>query len=116
MQELRLRSVNITYKIAIRRAPDKSIVKGAFTRPCVQGSHFGSELRALLHTLLYANGVTQPIMTVFLHASGIRISKAQGRNILEREAKGYGRISNEILRAGLQHTPYVYVDETGARP
>ena len=113
VQELRLRPVDITYKIAIWKAPDGSIVKGTLP-PCIQGSHFGSELRALLHTL-YANGVTQPVMTGFLHASGIRIAKAQVHNILEKEAKEYGRISNEILRAGLQHAPYVHVDDTGAR-
>jgi len=101
------------YKLEVWQAPDGSVIRAAVPAE-VEGSHFGVDLRALIHGL-YANGMTQPAIFQFISNVGIEIAEGQIHNILMGEARRYERQSEAILCAGLQEAPYIRVDDTGAK-
>ena len=74
--------------------------------PGVEGSHFGPDVRAMIHGV-YASGMTQPAIFQFIRNPGIEASETQIHNILMNEAQGYAAHSEEILSAGLQEAPYI---------
>ena len=113
IQELTLTAKDVVYRLEIWQAPDGSIVKAALPAG-VEGSHFGPDLRALIHGL-YASGMTQPALFEFVCSVGIQISEGQVHNILMGESEGYAMHSEAILSAGLQEAPYIRTDDTGAR-
>jgi hypothetical protein len=113
IQELILTPKDIVYKLEVWQAPDGSIIRATLPEE-LKGSHFGSDLRALIHGL-YASGMTQPAIFQFIRNVGIEISEGQIHHILVAEAKNYETLSEEILSAGLQEAPYIRVDDTGAK-
>jgi len=113
VQDLILTPKDVVYKLEVWQAPDGSIVR-AILPPEVEGTHFGADLRALVHGL-YASGMTQPAIFQFIKHVGIEISEGQIHHILMGEAKGYAEQSEAILSAGLQKAPYIRVDDTGAQ-
>jgi len=80
IQELDLIPKNVTYKCEIWQAPDGTMIRAALP-PGVQGSHYGHQLRALVHNL-YALGMTEPGLFDFLGGTGIEISEGQVHNLL----------------------------------
>jgi len=113
IQELTLTPKDVIYKLEVWQAPDGSIIR-AHLPPEIEGSHFGSDLRALIHGL-YASGMTQPALFQFIRNVGIEISEGQLHNVLMGEARGYEKQSEAILSAGLEEAPYIRVDDTGAK-
>src|SRR3990167_797214 len=113
VQELTLTPKDVMYKLEVWQTPDGSILR-ANLPPEIEGSHFGSDLRALVHGL-YASGMTQPALFQFIINVGIDISEGQIHYILMEEAQGYEKQSEAILSAGLQEAPYIRVDDTGAQ-
>jgi hypothetical protein len=113
IQELTLTPKDVVYKLEVWQAPDDSIIRATLP-PEVAGSHFGMDLRALIHGL-YASGMTQPAIFQFIKNVGIEISESQVHYVLMREAKSYEEQSEAILSAGLQEAPYIRVDDTGAQ-
>ena len=113
VQELILTPKDVVYKLEVWQAPDGAIIRAALP-PGIEGTHFGSQLRALIHGL-YASGMTQPAVFQFVKSTGIEISEGQVHNILVGEAKNYEKESAAILSAGLQEAPYIRVDDTGAK-
>lgn len=112
IQELSLMAKDLVYRMEIWQTPDGSLVRGELP-PGVKGSHFGPDLRAIIHGL-YASGMTQPVLFDFLRNVGIEISEGQIHNILMSEAEKYAAQSEAILSAGLQEAPYIRTDDTGA--
>lgn len=113
IQELTLIPKDVIYKLEVWQAPDGSIIRAQLP-PEMEGSHFGADLRTLIHGL-YASGMTQPALFEFIRNVGIEISEGQIHNILMKEAQGYEKQSEAILTAGLQEAPYIRVDDTGAK-
>lgn len=113
IQEVKVTPKDIVYRLEIWQAPDGSVLKGALP-PGVEGSHFGPDLRSLIHGL-YASGMTQPALFEFVCNLGVEISEGQIHRILMDEAGDYAAQSEAILSAGLQEAPYIRTDDTGAR-
>lgn len=113
IQELVVTAKDIVYKIEVWQAPDGSIIRAELPAG-TEGSHYGPDLRALIHSL-YANGMTQPVIFEFVRNVGIEVSEGQIHNILMNEALEYEKQSQAILAAGLQEAPYIRVDDTGAK-
>ncbi len=113
VQELSLTPKDVMYKLEVWQTPDGSVIR-AMVPAEVEGSHFGAELRALIHGL-YASGMTQPAIFQFISNVGIEISEGQIHNILMGEAESYEKQSEAILSAGLQEASYIRVDDTGAK-
>lgn len=113
IQEFELIPKDIIYRLEIWQAPDGKIIRAILPQE-VQGSHFGYQLRALVHNL-YALGMTEPGLFEFLRASGIDISEGQVHNILMSESAAYHQASEAILAAGIEEAPYIRADDTGAK-
>lgn len=113
VQELEVIPKDVVYRLEVWQAPDGSIIRGILPQE-IQGSHFGHQLRALLHNL-YALGMTEPGLFDFLKGSGIEISEGQIHNILMNESERYHEESERILTAGLEEAPYIRTDDTGAK-
>jgi hypothetical protein len=113
IQELEIIPKDVIYRLEVWQAPDGTIIRAVLPQE-VQGSHFGYQLRALLHNL-YALGMTEPGLFDLLRGSGIEISEGQVHNILMNESAGYHSMSESILTAGIEEAPYIRADDTGAK-
>lgn len=113
VQELELIPKDMVYKLAVWQTPDGNVIRAVLPQG-VQGSHFGYQMRALIHNL-YVLGMTEPRLFEFLKSSGIQISEGQVHNILMSESAAYSRTSEEILSAGIEEASYIRVDDTGAK-
>ena len=113
VQELEIIPKDVIYKLEVWQAPDGSVIRAILPRE-VQGSHFGHQLRALVHNL-YALGITELGLFDLLRGAGIEISEGQVHNILMNESEGYHEESERILTAGIEEAPYVRTDDTSAK-
>lgn len=113
VQEFELTPKDVIYRLEVWHAPDGTVIRAILPQE-VQGSHFGHQLRALVHNL-YALGMTEPGLFEFLRASGIEISEGQIHNILMAESAAYQQASEAILTAGIEEAPYIRTDDTGAK-
>jgi hypothetical protein len=113
VQELEIIPKDITYKLEVWQLPDGTVVRASLP-PEVRGSHFGHQLRALVHNL-YALGMTEPGLFDFLKGSGIEISEGQVHHIFINESDAYHEESEKILTAGLEEAPYIRADDTGEK-
>jgi hypothetical protein len=113
VQELELAPKDVIYKLEVWQAPDGTILR-AILPLAAQGSHFGPQLRALLHNL-YALGMTEPGLFDLLRGTGIEISEGQVHNLLMSESESYREESEKILTAGIEEAPYIRTDDTGAK-
>jgi len=113
VQELEIIPKDVIYKLEVWQAPDGSVIRAVLPQEA-QGSHFGHQLRALLHNL-YALGMTEPGLFDLLREHGIEISEGQVHNILMNESEGFHEESEKILTAGKEKAPYIRTDDTGAK-
>ncbi len=77
--------------------------------------HFGTTLVSYLIYQHHHNHVTQPLLLEELQELGIDMSAGQIHNILTENKDAFHEEKDEILRAGLEVSTYVGVDDTGAR-
>jgi hypothetical protein len=56
-----------------------------------------------------------PRLTALLHSLGVSISKREVQRLLTDKQDGFLDEAREVLRAGLETSPWVSVDDTGAR-
>ena len=113
VQELELTPKDVIYKLEVWQAPDGTVIRALLPSEA-QGSHFGPQLRALLHNL-YALGMTEPGLFDLLIGAGIEISEGQVHNLLMSESAKYHGESEKILTAGIEEAPYIRTDDTGAK-
>lgn len=114
VQNIKLESNNICYKLKIYQAPDGTYVKGVLPKNLNNG-HYGPELIYFILYQHYHCLVTQPLLLEQLDELGICISKGQLNNILIENKDRYHQEKDDILAAGLEVSNYVNVDDTGAR-
>jgi hypothetical protein len=77
--------------------------------------HFGPELRRFVLMQYHQGQSTLPRLTALLQSVGVSISKRQVQRLLTDKQEGFVREARDVLRAGLETSPYVSVDDTGAR-
>src|SRR6202012_989372 len=78
-------------------------------------SHFGPELRRFVLMRYHQGQSTLPRLAKFLDSVGVAISKRQLQHLLTDKQAGFVAEAQDVLRAGLETSPYVSVDDTGAR-
>jgi hypothetical protein len=113
IQEFELIPKDIIYKLEVWQAPDGTVIRAMLPQE-VQGSHFGYQLRSLVHNF-YALGMTEPALFEFLRSFGIELSEGQVHNILMSESAAYSEASEAILTAGIEEASYIRADDTGAK-
>jgi len=95
--------------------PDGQTLLAPLPADVVSGSHFGPILIChIVHQYHHCN-VTQPLLLEQLRELGIDISAGQINRILTEDKDGFHQEKAEVLSAGLAVSPYIGVDDTGAR-
>ena len=77
--------------------------------------HFGPELRRFVLMQYHQGQSTLPRLAALLRSVGVSISKRQLQRLLTDKQAGFVTEAQDVLRAGLETSPYVSVDDTGAR-
>ena len=77
--------------------------------------HFGPELRRFVLMQYHQGQSTMPRLLVLLRSVGVAISKRQLVRLLNENHEGLIAEARDVLRAGLETSPWVSVDDTGAR-
>lgn len=78
-------------------------------------SHFGPELRRFVLMQYHQGQSTLPRLAALLRSVGVSISKRQLQRLLTDKQEDFVNQAQDVLRAGLETSPYVSVDDTGAR-
>ena len=78
-------------------------------------SHFGPELRRFVLMHYHQGQSTLPRLVALLQSVGVSISKRQVQRLLTDQQADFVSEARDVLRAGLETSPYVSVDDTGAR-
>jgi transposase IS66 family protein len=79
------------------------------------GGHFGPELRRFVLVQYHQGQSTMPRLLALLRSVGVSISKRQLVRLLNENHAGFIAEARDVLRAGLETSPWVSVDDTGAR-
>ena len=77
--------------------------------------HFGPELRRFVLMQYHQGQSTLPRLAALLGSVGVSISKRQLQRLLTDKQDSFVAEARDVLRAGLETSPYVSVDDTGAR-
>jgi Transposase IS66 family len=77
--------------------------------------HFGPELRRFVLMHYHQGQSTLPRLTVLLRSMGVSISGRQVRRLLSDNKDAFVAEARDVLRAGLETSSWVSVDDTGAR-
>ena len=77
--------------------------------------HFGPDLRRFVLMQYHQGQTTLPRLTALLHSVGVSISKREVQRLLTEKQQGFLNEARDVLRAGLEASPWVSVDDTGAR-
>jgi hypothetical protein len=77
--------------------------------------HFGPELRRFVLMQYHQGQSTMPRLLALLRSVGVSISKRQLVRLLNENHEGFIAEAQDVLRAGLETSPWVTVDDTGAR-
>jgi hypothetical protein len=77
--------------------------------------HFGPELRRFVLMQYHQGQSTMPRLLALLRSVGVAISKRQLVRLLNENHEGFIAEAQNVLRAGLETSPWVSVDDTGAR-
>jgi hypothetical protein len=77
--------------------------------------HFGPELRRFVLMQYHQGQTTIPRLLTFLRSVGVSISKRQLQRLLTDKQESFVVEARDVLRAGLETSPFISVDDTGAR-
>ena len=77
--------------------------------------HFGPDLRRFVLMQYHQGQSTLPRLTALLQSLGVSISEREVQRLLTEKQDGFLDENRDVLRAGLQTSPWISVDDTGAR-
>jgi hypothetical protein len=77
--------------------------------------HFGPDLRRFVLMQYHQGQSTLPRLTALLHSVGVSISKREVQRLLIDQQQSFVDEARDVLRAGLETSPWISVDDTGAR-
>ena len=114
VQEIRFEAHNICYRRELWQTPEGAWLRGEL--PAYQkGQSFGPSLRQFVLYQHHHCQVTQPLLHEQLTEIGVDISSGQIDALLSKRNEVFIDEKNELLRVGLQYSPYLNVDDSGAR-
>jgi len=83
--------------------------------PAGYAGAFGPGVRAWIHSLAYASGISQPKIKELLETVGLSISAGEISTILIKHHEVFHQERQEILVAGLASTSWQHLDSTATR-
>ena len=115
VQDLELKPRVIRYRREHWMTPDGHSVVAPLPADVPPGSHFGSELISYILHQYHHQHVTQPLLLEQLQQLGFDISAGELSRILTEGKDVFHQEKAELLPVGLAVSPYIQVDDTGAR-
>jgi len=76
---------------------------------------FGPGLKALILTLYFGGGMSEPKIRDLYENVGVQISAGQLSNLLIKGQEEFHREKEEVFEAGLRSTPWQHTDQTSTR-
>jgi Transposase IS66 family len=77
--------------------------------------HFGPDLRRFVLMQYHQGQTTLPRLATLLQSVGVAISKREIQRLLTEGHNDFLAENRDVLRAGLETSPWISVDDTGAR-
>ena len=77
--------------------------------------HFGPNLRRFVLMQYHQGQTTLPRLAALLQSVGLSISEREIQRLLTEKQDGFLDETRDVLRAGLRTSPWISVDDTGAR-
>ena len=114
VQDIRIELHNTRFRLARWRTPEGDYLKGKLPEEA-RDHHFGPHLRSYILYQYYHQHVTQPLLLEQLRAFGMDISSGQLARLLTEGHEGFHAETEALLRAGLEVSGYLNVDDTSAR-
>jgi Transposase IS66 family len=115
VQELAIEPRVILYRRERWQTPDGQTLIAPLPPEVIPGSHFGPNLTCFIVHQYHHQHVTQPLLWEQLDQFGIDISMGQLSRILTEQKESFHQEKDQLLAAALEVSPYVQVDDTGAR-
>jgi hypothetical protein len=115
VQELVIEPRVILYRRERWQTPDGQTLIAPLPPGVLPGSHFGPDLICFIVHQYHHQHVTQPLLWEQLDQLGIDISVGQLSRILTEQKESFHQEKDQLLPAALEVSPYVQVDDTGAR-
>jgi hypothetical protein len=114
VQDIRLRSDNVCFVKEKYYSPTQ---QRTYIAPMPAGyeGEFGPGVRALVLTLYYASGMTEPKIEEFLGHIGVSISAGQVSNLLIKHKEAWHAEKEAVWRAGLASSDWQHIDDTSTR-
>ncbi len=114
VQEIRFEAHNIRYRREIWQTPEGAWLRGELPE-YQKGQSFGPTLRQFVLYQHHHCQVTQPLLHEQLKEIGVDLSSGQIDALLGKRSEPFIAEKNELLRVGLRYSPYINVDDSGAR-
>lgn len=114
VQDIEINLSNTRYLRARYETLDGKTVIGELPAG-VAGSHFGATLRSYILSQYYQQHVPHNLILRQVWELGVRISAGELNRIIIEYQEAFHAEKDELLRAGLEVSSYVNVDDTGAR-
>ena len=114
VQDLIIQAHNVRYRLERWQTPEGTYIVGQLPGS-VEGGHFGPTLVSYILYQHYHCQVTQPLLLEQLSEWGIDISAGQLSRLLIEDNQTFHVEKDGVLRAGLEVSTHVTVDDTGAR-
>lgn len=114
VQDIRITCHNIRYELEQWEAPDGTVYAGQLPAS-VHGGHFGPTLWSFILYQYYHGHVTQPRLLEQLREYGVDMSSGQLSRLLTENHEAFHAEKASLLATALQVSPYLQVDDTGAR-
>jgi hypothetical protein len=115
VQDLVIEPRVILYRRERWQTPNGQTLIAPLPFEVVPGSHFGPNLICFILHQYHHQHVTQPLLWEQLDQLGIDISVGQLSRILTEQKDSFHQEKDQLLPAALEVSPYVQVDDTGAR-
>ena len=115
VQDLKIEPTRIRYRRERWQDRDGRILVAALPPEVVPGRHFGPDLISFILHQYHHQHVTQPLLLEQLEQWGIAISAGQLSRIITEDVDRFHHEKDRLLPAALAVSPYVQVDDTGAR-
>lgn len=114
VQDIRLTTDNVCFVKEKYYSPSQQRTYSA-PLPAGYEGEFGPGVRALILTLYYASGMTEPKIKEFLEHIGVSISAGQVSNLLIKNQDGWHDEKEAVWRAGLASSDWQHMDDTSTR-
>ena len=113
IQDLIIQPVNTRYRLARYKTSEGQYLRGQLPAH-LQATHFGPTLQSYIRYQYHHQRVTQPLLLQQLREWHIDLSSGQLNRLLTEHNDRYHEEKQALLAAGLAHSSYLHVDDTGA--